>query len=100
MADSTVVASIAESGSAARRWPRMPRSPHAYGVGALVALLAVVYSVLSVTLYDTYQDGIYDLGIFDQAVRSYSLFQPGISIAKGMHNFHNPNFSVLGDHFS
>jgi uncharacterized membrane protein len=101
MADSTVVAcAVAESGSAARRWPGMPRSPHAYGVGAWVALVAAVYSVLSVTLYDTYQDGIYDLGIFDQAIRSYAHFQPGISIAKGMHNFGNPNFSVLGDHFS
>jgi len=71
-----------------------------YGVGALAAVIAVVYSVLSVTLYYTYQDGVYDLGIFDQAIRSFAHFQPGISIAKGVHNFGNPNFSVLGDHFS
>jgi len=101
MAESKVVApAVVESGSAARRWLRAPRSPHVYAVGALVTVLAVVYSVLSVTLYYTYHDAIYDLGIFDQAIRSYAHFQPGISIAKGMHNFENPNFSVLGDHFS
>jgi uncharacterized membrane protein len=101
MADSTVWApAVVEPGSAVRRWPGATRSPHVYGVGGLVAVVAVVYSVLSVTLYYTYQDGIYDLGIFDQAVRSFAQFRPGISIAKGMHNFGNPNFSVLGDHFS
>jgi uncharacterized membrane protein len=101
MADSTVsVPAVVEPGSAVRRWPRAPRSPHVYGVGALVAVLAAVYLALSVTLYDTYQDAVYDLGIFDQAIRSYAHFQPGISIAKGVHNFGNPDFSVLGDHFS
>ena len=101
MADGTVTASaVAPPDSAARRWRGMPVSPHVYGVGALTALIASVYSVLSLTLYYTYQDKIYDLAIFDQAIRSYAHFQPGISVAKGMHNFSNPDFSVLGDHFS
>lgn len=101
MEDSTVLApAVVEPGIASRRRPRVPRSPHVYGVSALVAVVAVVYSVLSLTLYHTYQDGIYDLGIFDQAIRSFAHFQPGISIAKGVHNFRNPDFSVLGDHFS
>lgn len=101
MADGTVTASaVAPPDSAARRWRGMPVSPHVYGVGALTALIASVYSVLSLTLYYTYQDKIYDLAIFDQAIRSYAHFQPGISIAKGVHNFSNPDFSVLGDHFS
>jgi uncharacterized membrane protein len=38
--------------------------------------------------------------IFDQAVRSYAHFRPGISIIKGLHNGFGPNFSVLGDHWS
>ena len=43
---------------------------------------------------------MYDLGIFYQAVKSYSEFKPGISVAKGLHNFGVANFSVLGDHWS
>jgi uncharacterized membrane protein len=101
MTDSAIVTPAgAQWGRGARRWPRVPRSPHAYGLGALVAGAAVVYSVLSLALYYRYQDQIYDLGIFDQAIRSYAHFQPGISIAKGVHNFGDPDFSVLGDHFS
>lgn len=76
----------------------LPR--HGIWVWTITALAAVIYSVLSVTRYVTYQDATYDLGIFDQAVRSYAHFQPGISIAKGLYDFGQPNFSVLGDHFS
>jgi uncharacterized membrane protein len=101
MADKAVAApAVAPLGGASRRWRRRPGSPHAYGVGALVVLLACLYSALSLTLYYTYEDKIYDLAIFDQAIRSYAHFQPGISVAKGVHNFSNPDFSVLGDHFS
>ena len=38
--------------------------------------------------------------IFDQAVRSYAHFQPGISVIKGLHNGFGPHFSILGDHWS
>ena len=38
--------------------------------------------------------------IFDQAVRSYAHFQPGLSVVKGLHNGFGPHFSVLGDHWS
>lgn len=69
-------------------------------VWVLAGLAAAVYAVFSVTLYSTYSESIYDLSIFDQAVRSYAHFQPGVSIVKGLHNFGNPDFSVLGDHFS
>jgi uncharacterized membrane protein len=75
-------------------------SRHGTWVWTITALAAVIYSVFSVIRYFTYQDPTYDLGIFDQAVRSYAHFQPGISIAKGLYDFGNPNFSVLGDHFS
>ena len=48
----------------------------------------------------TFQTSSYDLVIFDQAVRSYAHFLPGISIIKGLHNGFGPHFSVLGDHWS
>ena len=38
--------------------------------------------------------------IFDEAVRSYAHFRPGISIVKGLHNGLGPHFSILGDHWS
>lgn len=76
------------------------RPGHRTWVGALTALAAVVYGLFSLTLHATYRSATYDLVIFDQAMRSYAHFQPGISIVKGMHNFGNPHFSVLGDHFS
>lgn len=80
---------------------RKGRGPgHRVWVAVLTAVTAAVYGVFSLTMDYTYRVAIYDLTIFDQAVRSYAHFQPGISIAKGLHNFGNPDFSVLGDHFS
>jgi uncharacterized membrane protein len=70
------------------------------GVGVLTALMAAGYSVFALTLDYTLQTTSYDLVIFDQAVRSYAHFQPGISVIKGLHNHFGPHFSVLGDHWS
>jgi len=78
-----------------RRWP-----VHKIALGVITGVFAVVYSVFSYTMYYTARTAIYDLGIFYQAVKSYSDFRPGTSIAKGLHNFGVANFSVLGDHFS
>ncbi len=69
-------------------------------VGAVTGLFAVIYSAFSLTMYYTGRTAIYDLGIFYQAVKSYSEFKPGYSIAKGLHNFGVADFSVLGDHWS
>jgi uncharacterized membrane protein len=69
-------------------------------VWALVALAAVGYCVFALERFWAFQDRSYDLVIFDQAVRSYAHFQPGISIIKGLHNGFGPHFSVLGDHWS
>ena len=71
-----------------------------FAVSALTALAAVGYSVYCLTRYYTFHYNAYDLVIFDQAVRSYAHFQPGISIIKGVHNGFGPHFSVLGDHWS
>jgi hypothetical protein len=76
------------------------RDGHWVTVGALTALAAVAYSVFALFLYYTFHTSSYDLVIFDQAVRSYAHFEPGISIIKGVHNGFGPHFSVLGDHWS
>ena len=55
---------------------------------------------VSLILNYTFQTSSYDLVIFDEAVRSYARFQPGISVIKGLHHNFGPNFSVLGDHWS
>ncbi len=73
---------------------------HKIAVGVITGVFALVYSVFSYTMYNTARTAIYDLGIFYQAVKSYSEFKPGYSVAKGLHNFGVANFSVLGDHFS
>jgi uncharacterized membrane protein len=84
---------------AGRRVSRRP-SRHAVAVGVLTALMAAGYSGFSLILNYTFQTSSYDLVIFDQAVRSYAHFQPGISVIKGLHNNFGPHFSVLGDHWS
>jgi len=76
------------------------RHPHLAAVGALTAVAAAGYSVFALVLNYTFQTSSYDLVIFDQAVRSYAHFSPGISIIKGLHNGFGPDFSVLGDHWS
>ena len=76
------------------------RAAHKFAVGMLAALMAVGYSVFSLVLNYTFQTSSYDLVIFDEAVRSYAHFRPGISIVKGLHNGFGPHFSVLGDHWS
>jgi uncharacterized membrane protein len=76
------------------------RGGHGLLVGALTALTALGYSVFALFLYYTFKTTSYDLVIFDQAVRSYAHFHPGISVIKGVHNGFGPNFSVLGDHWS
>jgi uncharacterized membrane protein len=76
------------------------RTPHLVAVAALTTLAAAGYCVFALGLYNTFQTSSYDLVIFDQAVRSYAHFHPGISVVKGVHNFFGPNFSILGDHWS
>jgi uncharacterized membrane protein len=76
------------------------RRTHWVAVWGLVTLTAVGYCVFALERYYSFGDGSYDLVIFDQAVRSYAHFQPGISIIKGLHNGFGPHFSVLGDHWS
>ena len=76
------------------------RNGHAACVGLLTALAAAVYCGYALVQYRTFRTSTYDLVIFDQAVRSYAHFQPGLSVVKGMHNGPGPHFSLLGDHWS
>jgi uncharacterized membrane protein len=69
-------------------------------IAVLTVLAAAIYGTYSLYRYYQFNSGTYDLVIFDQAIRSYAHFQPGISIVKGLHNGFGPHFSVLGDHFS
>ena len=73
---------------------------HQVAVWGLTALTAIAYSGFALARHYTFHTSSYDLVIFDQAVRSYAHFQPGISIIKGLHNGFGPHFSVLGDHWS
>jgi uncharacterized membrane protein len=78
------------------RW----RVIHVVAVGLITAVMAVGYSVFALVLNYRFQTSSYDLVIFDEAVRSYAHFHPGISPIKGLHNNFGANFSVLGDHWS
>jgi uncharacterized membrane protein len=87
-----------QQGAIGRLSPHRPA--HRVAVGMLTAVAAAVYSVFALFRFYTFQTASYDLVIFDQAVRSYAHFRPGISIIKGVHNGFGPHFSVLGDHWS
>ncbi|MGP3969568.1 DUF2079 domain-containing protein [Streptomyces sp. 6N223] len=60
----------------------------------LAAAFFVLYAVLSITRY--FRDGArsWDLGIFEQVVRSYAHLEAPVADLKG------PGFAILGDHFS
>jgi uncharacterized membrane protein len=96
--DSTTTTASSDEQQASSGRRRLSRNKIA--VGLITGLFALIYSIFSYTMYYTARTAIYDLGIFYQAVKSYSEFKPGYSIAKGLHNFGVPNFSVLGDHWS
>lgn len=59
----------------------------------LMAAAATLYINWSLRRFDQFLAGSYDLGIFDQIIRQYSLFKAPIVPIKG------PDFNALGDHF-
>jgi uncharacterized membrane protein len=63
-------------------------------VAAITLLCLGVYLVFSLTEYNQYLSNGFDLGLFDQAVRSYAHFRAPIAAVKA------PGFDLLGDHFS
>ena len=90
----------AGGGRSGGRLPGGRRAVHMVAVAALTTVVAAGYSVFALGFYHTFQTSSYDLVIFDEAVRSYAHFHPGISVIKGVHNFFGPHFSILGDHWS
>lgn len=62
-------------------------------LGLLMAAFAALYVTHSFLRFASYEVKGYDLGIFDQAVRQYAMFQAPIVPIKGV------DFHLLGDHF-
>ena len=62
-------------------------------LAALLVAAAALYVTHSFLRYATYEAKGYDLGIFDQVVRQYALFNAPLSSVKGV------DFHILGDHF-
>ncbi|WP_052848285.1 DUF2079 domain-containing protein [Streptomyces avicenniae] len=77
---------------AGRRAPswRRPRADPYWLAGAFF----VLYTAVSVTRHLRWESRSWDLGIFEQAVRSYAGLQLPVSDLKGR------DFALLGDHFS
>ena len=61
---------------------------------SIAAALAVFYSAVALRRHAQLLTSAYDLGIYDQAVRSYSQWHLPFNSIQG------PHFDVLGDHFS
>ncbi|KOY56217.1 hypothetical protein ADK59_20475 [Streptomyces sp. XY332] len=77
-----------------RAWRSCPRVSGPALPWALAAGFFVVYAALSVRQHQRMLTTGYDLGIFEQAVRSYAEGHLPVSALKG------PGFSLLGDHFA
>ncbi|GHH08190.1 DUF2079 domain-containing protein [Streptomyces lanatus] len=60
----------------------------------LAGVLSVGYAIVSVGRYRHLGQRSWDLGIFEQVIRSYAHLQAPIADLKG------PGFNILGDHFS
>ncbi|MFI0982496.1 DUF2079 domain-containing protein [Streptomyces sp. NPDC021093] len=60
---------------------------------SLTALFFVLYSTVAILRNDRMLNGGFDVGIFEQAIKAYSLGQAPVVELKG------PGFNLLGDHF-
>ncbi len=59
----------------------------------LAVVFSVAYAIVSINRHRQLRTGAYDLGIFEQAIKSYAHFRAPVSEIKG------PGFPLLGDHF-
>jgi uncharacterized membrane protein len=91
-------APLARQGAADRAGGRRWRHPAV--VWTLTALVAGGYSVFALAQYYTFRTSSYDLVIFDQAVRSFAHFKPGIAIIFNTHEGFPPGTSILANHWS
>ncbi|MEU5880892.1 DUF2079 domain-containing protein [Spirillospora sp. NPDC047279] len=78
----------------ARRSRFDPRDRPRLDPYVLAVLFFVAYAVLSVSRFVQMESRSWDLGIFEQVVRSYAHLEAPVADLKG------PGFAILGDHFS
>ena len=83
-----------ELGAPPRRWP------HVLGVGAIVSLYAALYSTYLLILHSTLQDGLADVGEYDQAISGYAHFMGPHSPFIGLHGSGDAGVLQLADHFT
>jgi uncharacterized membrane protein len=72
---------------------RPPRTGPRWLPYALAGVFFALYTVVSVRRHQRVMSGGYDLGIFEQAIRSYAHFHAPVADIKG------PGYDLLGDHF-
>ncbi|WP_343948432.1 DUF2079 domain-containing protein [Nonomuraea longicatena] len=85
-----------------------PRAPTAraflatdrFRLGLMVVVSAAVYSVLGLVKLATFRASIFDLVIFDQAVRNYAHFRPPYIPAVGAFHGRGLDYLQIVDHFS
>ncbi|HZU56914.1 MAG TPA: DUF2079 domain-containing protein [Actinocrinis sp.] len=77
-----------------RRWP------HVLGVGAIVSLYTALYSTYLLILHTTLQDGLADVGEYDQAISGYAHFMGPHSPFVGLHGAGDAGKLQLADHFT
>ncbi|WP_326819862.1 DUF2079 domain-containing protein [Streptosporangium sp. NBC_01756] len=73
---------------------------HGLVLGGAVVLASAVYSLLGLVKFATFRTSVFDLVIFDQAVRGYADFGPPAVPAVGMQYGLGMGFLQLADHFS
>ncbi|MEU8778783.1 DUF2079 domain-containing protein [Streptomyces sp. NPDC048606] len=93
-ADTAAVPSQQGAPDARTPAPRPSRTGTPWWIPALAGGLFLLYAAVSLRLHHRLLSRSFDLGIFEQAVRSYAAGRLPVSEIKG------PDFPVLGDHFS
>ncbi|WP_240197620.1 DUF2079 domain-containing protein [Nonomuraea lactucae] len=91
-----------ESGTTATttsRWKPHLRG-HRLRVGLIALLAAAAYSVLGLVKLATFRASVFDLVIFDQAVRNYARFRPPYVPVVGSFHDRGLDYVQLADHFS
>lgn len=77
-----------------RRWP------HVLGVGAIVSLYTALYSVYLLMQHARLQDGLADVGEYDEAISSYAHFMGPHSPFIGLRGVGDAGTLQLADHFT
>lgn len=104
MLDTSVDAVVVRAAPATSAPPAKPAASAAIGTPAALALLTtVVYAAFALRRHSLFRTYGYDLGIFDQSVRSYASGHLPVSTIRSDSAPTGPwghGFPLLGDHFS